>query len=1174
MVTKLFKGLIATSLGLTMAVGVGVGITNGKQTKAVYATNYAWQKITSTSEFVDGVTFLVTQGDYYLKVSDTTTSQTPRLDNLTLSNNLPTLAADNSNCLRVSGSGETIKLVKATNESNWLITGSANNAARINTGTTGHYWSISSAGGSEFYLKSNQDRYLSRYGTTDFRSYTNTGTNANLTLYKLVESIGGGEHVDPTGLNLDADNLDLFIGNSRLLNSTLEPENATGTVSWISSSNAVATVADGVVSANAAGSATITAFIDADDDGQVDNSEISASCTVSVTQGTMADFNSAVKGEKVDFFAYYVGKYTNAAKGYFVSDGNNGAYIYDPTPDGVEENDILHIAGTVDVYNGLKEIVDTTVVKVDAHDGLVSPATLEVDESALSSFTVSDLGRKATITGRVTNISTTPSYNTNTVNYTIIVGSSTITVVLHKSWLSEAEYNDFANKAEQGLLVTIEAYVGAYKSGTTVLSQLDSSNYQLLNPKVTAIHVETLTGVELNKNQITLLPSENDTLILSPVPGGAELGAITWISLDEDVATVSNGEVTAIGEGSTTITATAGGFSDSCEINVINAQSINLNYSDLVAGGISTTAGPQTFIGAGLKIEIGNGVANGTNNDVRIYKGQNITFRANKIYKIEFTCSNAQYGTNNFANADGLNKTDSIWNGDSTSVAFNVTGDNQVRITGLSIMYSPDDTFTYHDITFNSLGNGDFDSLHLLHGSLVNEPLPQPVKAKDTENKKRFEFAGWYYNVDPLNPNFAEGIQFTISTEVNSDLTLVAKYNEISYHIVRFETNGGTTINDIEVDHGEIISMPGNPSKAADASYVYEFAGWYTNIGLSDAFSSSTPINEDLTLYAKYNAQSISSPQSYLNSAETTATLHAVEEEMDFDVEKSMNDLVEANSYTISAGSDVTCYTNLQLNNDISVSTSGEANCGSFWGSSTYEWRLYQNKGGNVTITAANGFNLKSVTITYSQSNSGTLKNNLDASVASNTKVDLTGSSVTFTVGNTGSGTNGQVKITNIAVEYVRTSIALSNVAIRFGASIAKSSWDAINDNFEDITDYGIMLMTDADLEDGNYSSIQEAYEDNVRGPVIKIFNKCANETPFAVPYLDGENYLFKIVLYFPADKSYYDDEIHAVPFVVVGDQYYFLDERTESVQNLANAFHNAGNYAHLSDAALQYLMN
>ena len=183
---KLFTKIAALSVGLAMAIGVGVAVGSNKATRA-NAINYVWQKMTSASEFVDGTTFLVTQDSYYLDAT-TGSSSCPSVGDLTLSNNLPTLTANNTYCFTVSGSGDSIKLCKATDTTKWLNTGSKNNGMRINTGSTGYYWTISSAGTNEFYLKANNDRYLSRYGSQDFRSYTNTGTDANLVLYKLVEA--------------------------------------------------------------------------------------------------------------------------------------------------------------------------------------------------------------------------------------------------------------------------------------------------------------------------------------------------------------------------------------------------------------------------------------------------------------------------------------------------------------------------------------------------------------------------------------------------------------------------------------------------------------------------------------------------------------------------------------------------------------------------------------------------------------------------------------------------------------------------------------------------------------------------------------------------------------------------------------------------------------------------
>lgn len=356
--------------------------------------------------------------------------------------------------------------------------------------------------------------------------------------------IAGGVAATSVALNKDAATISMV--QSETLTATVLPENTTDSLSWSSSNPEVATVADGVVTPLKAGTTTITATA----------GNFQDECVITVTQPALADFNSAVKGNKVDFYAYYVGKYNNA-KGYFVSDGSVGAYIYENAPDGVVAGDILHVSGEIDVYNGLREIVKVTATKVASYEGLTNPVTMNIDEAAISAFTVSDQGRKATITGTVTNIGGTPEAGKNSVNYTITVGSKTIPVYLHKTNVTTAEYNDFADKAKLNKTVTIEAYVAANKSKVTDLTTLTAADYQLVNPKVTNVQeAAPLTGITLNKTTVNLEVGGSQPLVASPVPGDADLGTVLWSSSDEAVATVdNNGNVTAVAAGTATITA-------------------------------------------------------------------------------------------------------------------------------------------------------------------------------------------------------------------------------------------------------------------------------------------------------------------------------------------------------------------------------------------------------------------------------------------------------------------------------------------------------------------------------------------------------------------------------------------------------------------------------------------
>ena len=135
-------------------------------------------------------------------------------------------------------------------------------------------------------------------------------------------------------------------------------------------------------------------------------------------------------------------------------------------------------------------------------------------------------------------------------------------------------------------------------------------------------------------------------------------------------------------------------------------------------------------------------------------------------------------------------------------------------------------------------------------------------------------------------------------------------------------------------------------------------------------------------------------------------------------VSHSVNQLVDTNGWSTG---DNTCYTSFTMDGLVKVSTTGTANCGAIYGTSTYDWRLYQNKNGNVTIAVADGMSslirLQSIKFTFTISNSGTL---LDGSTAlvSEQEYSASGTSKTFTVG--GSGTSGQVRITAFEVKVAR----------------------------------------------------------------------------------------------------------------------------------------------------------
>ena len=92
----------------------------------------------------------------------------------------------------------------------------------------------------------------------------------------------GDDDVSVTGVSLDKESAELEVGGTLALTKTIEPANATNqNVSWSSSAENVATVANGTVTAVAAGSAVITV--------KTEDGEKTASCTITVTEKSSED---------------------------------------------------------------------------------------------------------------------------------------------------------------------------------------------------------------------------------------------------------------------------------------------------------------------------------------------------------------------------------------------------------------------------------------------------------------------------------------------------------------------------------------------------------------------------------------------------------------------------------------------------------------------------------------------------------------------------------------------------------------------------------------------------------------------------------------------------------------------------------------------------------------------
>ena len=179
---------------------------------------------------------------------------------------------------------------------------------------------------------------------------------------------------------------------------------------------------------------------------------------------------------------------------------------------------------------------------------------------------------------------------------------------------------------------------------------------------------------------------------------------------------------------------------------------------------------------------------------------------------------------------------------------------------------------------------------------------------------------------------------------------------------------------------------------------------------------------EDVTASAEFTGYNMSAADTYSvtvsYSGKTTTysiTVSAAqgggEEQSSITVSKTIADIATANSWVNS-----TQYQTINLNEVITATVTGGGNTGKYY-TSGKDWRIYQNENPTLVVSADDGYTIKTVKITYTINNTGVLTYN-NSNITSDSVVDVNAASIAFGVGNTGSATNGQVRVTAIEVVY------------------------------------------------------------------------------------------------------------------------------------------------------------
>ncbi|WP_050748284.1 InlB B-repeat-containing protein [Peptoniphilus duerdenii] len=149
-------------------------------------------------------------------------------------------------------------------------------------------------------------------------------------------------------------------------------------------------------------------------------------------------------------------------------------------------------------------------------------------------------------------------------------------------------------------------------------------------------------------------------------------------------------------------------------------------------------------------------------------------------------------------------------------------------------------------ITFDANGHGTAPEPITVNKGTV---ATAPTDPTDTENN----FGGWYTEATCTT-------KFDFTQAVNADITLYAKWNPKTTPTpetvtITFNANGHGTAPAVQtVTSGQKATAPAELTAAG-----YIFGGWYKEAACTTEYDFNTPVNANITLYAKWTAETPSS---------------------------------------------------------------------------------------------------------------------------------------------------------------------------------------------------------------------------------------------------------------------------------------------------------------------------
>ena len=353
-------------------------------------------------------------------------------------------------------------------------------------------------------------------GTANILATTTDGTNRTGTCTITV-------FIAATSISLNQNTATMHPGNTLTLAATVLPVNATNkTVTWSSNSSNATVNGSGTITANALGSAVITARC----------GSLTATCALSIT---IAVSSVSVSRTNVSIG---VGRSQLVVATVLPSNAARKAVIWSSA------NPSIAIVSTSGLITGINP--GSTTITVETVD-MARTATVNVSvfvgvQSVSLNSTSISLNRGSTFQSIATVL---PA---NATNKTV-------------SWRSLQ--TSIATVSNTGLITAIG-------NGSTIITVSTQDGNRSAS---VVVRVSTAaTGVSLNRSTLTLSRAATFTLSATVLPNTATTKTVSWSSNRTNIATVSsNGQVRGMATGTATITVTtvSGGFTASCLITVV-----------------------------------------------------------------------------------------------------------------------------------------------------------------------------------------------------------------------------------------------------------------------------------------------------------------------------------------------------------------------------------------------------------------------------------------------------------------------------------------------------------------------------------------------------------------------------------------------------------------------------